>query len=37
VLAAGAYFVVTVKFGLLVIVEVVRMIVYFVFVLVGVG
>jgi len=37
VLAAGAYLVVTVKFGLLVIVEVVRIIVYFVFVLVGVG
>ena len=37
VLAAGAYLVVTVKFGLLVIVEVVRMMVYFVFVLVGVG
>jgi hypothetical protein len=37
VLAAGAYLVVTVKFGLLVMVEVVRIIVYFVFVLVGVG
>jgi hypothetical protein len=37
VLAAGAYFVVTVKLGLLVIVEVVRMIVYFVLTLVGVG